>query len=245
MRPNRVARTFLFLALSLALDSAVTICGAAAAPAPKTFAVFVTAYNPGGGQVRGGVAGSLFFTSTREALTAYHVLQPSSFTPPPGFRKVRIWLVHENERPIELRADQLRTQPERDLTRVVLSSEVDSRYVYQTDRARPRMPVYSDGFRANTAGPTLAWVDGEVEITGVPKLERVSARGRILRRARIDLTAADVKLANSPNFELDYEPIVGMSGGPVVSGGKVIAMNSFADPVSRRRTWALELLSTP
>ena len=31
-------------------------------------------------------------------------------------------------------------------------------------------------------------------------------------------------------------------GGPVISNGKVIAMNSFADPGTRKHTWALRLL---
>lgn len=242
MRLQVVLKFALLVALSMVLDSAVTICGAAT---PKTYAVFVAAYNPGGGPVRGGVAGSLFFVSRQEAITAFHVLQPASFTPPAGFSKVRVWLVHEGEPAIEIHAGDLTSRADRDLTRVRIKQPIKKDYVFETDHARIATDVVSDGFRAETAGPKLAWINGEVEITSVPSLDRVTVRGRILRRARVDLKAADLKLVDSPGFELDYAPIVGMSGGPVVARGKVVAMNSFADPNSRRRTWALELLASP
>ena len=81
----------------------------------------------------------------------------------------------------------------------------------------------------------------DIAIAAVPKLTLVRFSGRIVRQALVNMQALDVKVNSAPNVELSYKPVVGISGGPVVSNGRVIAMNSFADPGTRASTWALRI----
>lgn len=219
---------------------------AAAAPAPtaspRTFAVFSASFVKGGpGEVRGGVGGTAFFISPTLAVTAHHVLSPSVFQAPEG-RRHRTWLVRENFRAIEIKPEYLTFYREKDLTIIRLpeSEAVPSNLVYPAfTGAVGDVQVESHGFVANSAGPRLAWVNGAVDIVGVPALQRRHMTGRVLREAQINLHAQDVVLKDAPCVQLSYEPIVGMSGGPVVVGGAVLGMNSFGDPGTRQQSWAV------
>ena len=236
--------TVLVLDIGLSQNDASAI--ESQATVAKTFAVFSVAYNRQGEAVRGGVCGSAFFISTTRAITAYHVLQNANFQAPEGFEKVRLWLVHEGEPAIELQTGFLTYRPDHDVTEIQLPEEraVNSRYVFAYSK-RPLAAaanVETDGIVANTAGPRLArTATGDIEVVAVPNLIRLRMAGQILRRAQVRLSAADVRLSDAPEFELSYRPVVGLSGGPVVSGGEVFAMNSFADPAGAPHTWALDL----
>lgn len=227
--------------LGACLNNAVS----AAPEAPfKTFAVFTVSYNTGNNEARGGVAGTLFFVSPREAITAYHVLNAKSFKPAPGFERVRVWLLHEGHAPIEVKAEYLAFQADKDLTRVRLpeNGKVPDRFVFTPAGLNPQIAyVETEGFRANTGGPLLARQGADLTVLSVRRLERLRSVGKILRQATVDLNAADVRLKASPNVQLSYQPVVGLSGGPVISAGRVIAMNSFADPSTFAQTWALVL----
>lgn len=211
---------------------------------PRSYALFSVSYNTSGSEAEGGVAGTVFFVSPTQAITAYHVINASSFTPNPGFERRRLWLVHEGQRPIEIRPEHLSYDRLRDLTviRIPRSEQVPKRLVFErAGLATLNADVTSEGFRAGSAGPILERRDSDLTVASVPRLERLFAVGKVVRRATVDLNAKDVTLRNSPGLELTYEPIKGMSGGPVLAAGKVIAMNSFADPRTFKRTWALEL----
>ncbi len=208
----------------------------------RSFALFMVSYNAQGAEAEGGVAGTVFFISPNQAVTAYHVINEKSFAPNQGFQKKRLWLVHEGHAPIEVKPEFLKTDRLRDLTLIRIPKAVAKRYVFDTQAAAaPNMAVESEGFVASSAGPVLERRGADLAIVAVPRLHRVFAKGLVIRKAPVDLKAQDVELSNSPSLELTYEPIKGMSGGPVVSGGKVVAMNSFADPQTFKRTWALEL----
>lgn len=239
LRAHPVILTVLFVA------SCLTHGVSAAPEAPfKAFAVFMVSYNTTNDQVRGGVAGSLFFVSPTEAITAYHVLQPDSFKPAPGFERVRVWVLHESLGPIEIKPEYANYTADKDLTRVKLpaTKAVPPQYVFQTERVNPLLQaVETEGYLANTGGPLLIREGLDMGIHSVRKLQRLRFTGKILRQATVELNADDVKIKSSPNVQLSYEPIVGLSGGPVVSNGHVIAMNSFADPATRKSSWALEL----
>lgn len=232
------ARSLLALLAALFLTTVVTEKSEAM---PRSFAVFVAYYNTKGGVVRGGVAGTAFFVNPTTALTAYHVLQAKSFVPVQGFSKVRVWLVHENYRPIELKLDQIHTRRLRDMTEIRVNRPVDSRFVFHIGRPTVNAQVETPGILANSVGPVLAWQGDDLQIVKVPHLERRQLSGKILETAKVTLQAKDVNLDAAPCVKLSYQPIVGFSGGPVLSNGRVVAMNSFAEPGTRLRTWALNL----
>jgi hypothetical protein len=217
------------------------------APAGKTFAVFVAAYNPLTGQARGGVAGTAFFISKNKAITAYHVLQAQSFVPPEGFTQVQVWLVHENEAAIELNFKNLSPHKEIDLTFINLNqtTSIAEKYILKVGHENSpemRPAVHTEGFLANSVGPLLKRGAGQrLEITSVPKLVRLRANGALLQSRLVNLQASDVRLHESACYQLSYQPVVGLSGGPVLDGDEVIAMNSFADPNTRGQTWAINL----
>lgn len=211
----------------------------------KAFAVFTVSYNRAGGEVRGGVAGTAFFVEGGKALTAYHVLQPASFKPQAGFEKVRVWLVHEDHSPIELRADEMSYHAERDQTWIRLKGDraVRPEFVFPMKKRSLAVaaPVETEGFVAETAGPVLAWRGNDLVITSVPHLTRLHFRGELVQRARVDLEADDVKLKGAPCLKVSYRPVRGISGGPVIAGGEVVGMNSFADPGGFTQTWVADL----
>ena len=212
----------------------------------KAFAVFVASYTAEGVAAVGGVAGTAFFVSPTKAITAYHVLQPKSFTPAPGFERVRVWLVHEGYPAIELRPEQISYKPNQDSTVIDLggSDRVAASFIYGMDRITSlSSKVESEGFMANSTGPVLEKRGADMIIVAVPKLERLHLSGTILRHSEVNLRSSDLNLKSAPCMQLSYQPIRGFSGCSVVANGKVIGMNSFADPEGSSRTWALQVTS--
>lgn len=211
----------------------------------KAFAVFVASYNTEGLAAVGGVAGTAFFVSPTKAITAYHVLQRKSFTPAPGFERVRIWLVHEGYPAIELKPELVSYNPTQDSTVIDLgsSAKVAAKFIFSMERLTTlSAKVESEGFMANSVGPVLERRGADMVITAVPKLERLHLNGTILRHSEVNLRSSDLNLQAAPCVQLSYQPIRGFSGGPVVANGKVIGMNSFADP-GNSHTWALQVSS--
>lgn len=240
-----VRQTLLFLFSVISLVACVTQNAAAslavARPLPRSFAVFVVASNAEG-EVRGGVAGTAFFTTPHRAVTAYHVLQPKSFQVPVGYSRQRVWLLHENETPIELKESYARFDSKNDLTVVDLPQAVATEFVYPTGAGvLVGDPVATEGFRANTAGPRLSRSGADVDVIDVPHLERVNLVGQFISRARVELRAIDVTLESTPCLQVDFEPVRGISGGPLLAGGRVIGVNSFGDPREARRTWSITI----
>ena len=205
--------------------------------ADKAYAVFVISYNEKA--AIGGVAGTAFFVSPTKALTAYHVLQAVSFHPQAGYTNSRVWLVHEGEPAIELNESNVVYDQNNDLTAINIDKDIQTKYVYSTEPNSRLQEVETEGFRANSAGPRLERVGDKIEITDVPSLERIHLRGSIVQRSRVDLSAVDVTLKETPCVQVSYQPIRGMSGGPLLAGGRVIGVNSFADPMTQRQTWAV------
>jgi hypothetical protein len=211
---------------------------------PKSFALFTTSYNTSGDLVRGGVNGTVFFISPTRAVTANHVMNRKAFKPLPGFERVKVWLVHEGYRPVELKPENFRSNPSHDVTIIDLpkSKAVDRRFVFPVGKITvAHAAVQSEGFVANTDGPTIERRGKDVLVTSVPRLQRLIIEGQIIRQAQIDLKTLDIDLKKSPSVQLSYRPIVGISGGPVIQQGRVVAMNSFADPGTFQQTWALQL----
>jgi hypothetical protein len=213
---------------------------------PKSYAIFVASFNPITGDARGGIAGSAFFVSSTKAITAYHVLQAKSFDKPTEFTQTQIWLVHESEPAIEINLSNLDSNASADTTSIHLSAnQVDASYVFEigkTNELKIDDKVETDGFIASSTGPVLAPIgNGRLRITSVPHLERLHVEGNVVSRINVSLTSNDVNLKQTPCVQLSYKPVVGLSGGPVISGHRVVGMNSFADPQARASTWAVDV----
>lgn len=215
---------------------------------PRSFAVFMVSYNTHNDYARGGVCGTAFFISPTQAVTAYHVLAAKSFKPLPGFERVRLWLVHEGYPAVEIKPEYLTYEPGKDRTLLHFpkAKKVDQRFVFTLGTVgRFSTIVMTEGFVANTDGPTLIHKGSDVDVAAVPHLQRLILTGRVLRVTDVTLKSPNINLRGEPSVQLSYQPIVGISGGPVVSDGKVIAMNSFAEPSTFKQTWAVDLQSQP
>lgn len=216
--------------------------------APKSFAVFVARYDLNRKAVIGGVAGTAFFISPSKAITAFHVLNKGSFATSSPLERTNVWLVREGREAIQLKPAMLREQKQFDLTSIDFNSQALAHRdeIYQLES--PQIVNFqaatdvleTDGFEANSPGPELAFVGDDLVVTRVLQLRRIHAFGSLMRSARIDLASNDVNLVGAVCLQLSYKPILGLSGGPITRHGKVVAMNSFADP-SRRTTWAIRL----
>ena len=230
-------RSFALFAMVILSSNAFGLVG-------RSFGVFSVAYKLGQAQAMGGIGGTAFFISKTKAITAYHVLKPASFQPRPGFDRVKIWLVHENYTAIEITEKNLQYFPNRDETVITLdpNQTVEDKYVFQKDsRLVIGSHVETEGFQVNSTGPVLQFEGQELRVTAVPQLHRLSFSGDLIGALRVNLSATDIDLKDAPCVQLDYQPIVGMSGGPVIADGRVIGMNSFADPSTRAKTWAVTL----
>jgi hypothetical protein len=236
-----LSRAPLFFLTALSLIAWRPQIAAANAELPKSFAVFIVSSNESG-EVRGGVAGTAFFISPHRAITAHHVLQKKSFELQPGFSSQRVWLVHEGESAIELNLRQAKFDAKNDLTSIAIENSVSTKYVYPIgSEVRAGSEAATEGFIAETKGPTLARIDSGIEIIDVPRLECKNLSGRVVAAARIDLRAPDVILEATPCLQVNYEPVRGISGGPLLIDGRVVGVNSFGDPQQRHRTWAVLL----
>src|ERR1035437_1868590 len=172
----------LFSSIVFVMASFLVTESGSAAPmtAPKSFAVFVAFYNTGNDIVRGGVCGTVFFVSPTQAITAHHVLRAASFKPIPGFERVRVWLVHEDYPAIEMKPEFVASNPDKDITTIQLPEKlkVASRFVFATAPVGAvSSPVETDGFIANTAGPTLARQGLDINIVRVSSLSRLHLSG--------------------------------------------------------------------
>ena len=134
------------------------------APPAKSFAVFVARYNSQTHEARGGVAGTAFFISSTRAVTAYHVLQASSFKRTSRDEQVRIWLVRENRPAIEVHTSNLAERKSADMTLIDFKQLAVARQdeVYRVSHApftgfgaSKELPFETDGFLANSVGPLL------------------------------------------------------------------------------------------
>jgi hypothetical protein len=214
------------------------------APSAKAFAVFGISYNEDNNMALGGVMGTAFFVSPTKAVTAFHVLQLNSFQPNPGFKHKKVYLIHENEPPIEIKRDQATFLASRDQTIIQIKEKerVPNRFIYEiATSVLPNTNVVTEGFEANSAGPVIVRDGRHLRIEKVPTLKRRELRGLVLSQANIQLKAADVHLNGVNCVQLSYAPVVGFSGGPVIAQGRVLAMNSFAEPATRARTWAVNM----
>jgi hypothetical protein len=211
--------------------------------AGRSFGVFTVSYKPGQTRAMGGIAGTAFFVSNHRAITAYHVLQPASFRPHFGFERVKVWLVHENHAAIELTEKNMHYFPDRDETVIDLDAQiVENEYVFEKSQ-QPTIGSHAEteGFLVNSLGPTLEFSGVDVRVTAVPTLNRLHFNGDVTAASLVNLTAKDIALRNAPCVQLDYRPVVGMSGDPVIVDGRVVGMNSFSESVMSARTWAVTL----
>ena len=227
-----------FLVLFFALSAK------AATGESKSFAVFAASYNTHNDEARGGVMGTAFFVAPDKAITAFHVLQKNVFKPADGFERVRIWLVHEGAPAIELDVNEIEGRADQDMTLIKLTKgkKVADQFVFRSGTSNAQgASVETEGFLANSTGPLLARSGQDLVITSVPKLHRLKLQGQLMRSAKIDIRSADVNLKATPCLQLTYQPIRGMSGGPVTVDGRVVGMNSFGDPDGFTRTWAVQL----
>lgn len=214
--------------------------------APKSFAVFVARYNTKNNRAEGGVAGTAFFISPTRAITAYHVLQASSFEPGADFERVKVWLVRENRQAIEVQYAHLHELKDSDMTIIDFKdakADLDHEVFPvggDAELLSSKEVLQTEGFIANSVGPVLAKQGADLVIVSVPKLQRQSAQGALLQATVVDLRAKDVTLKKAPCLNVGYKPVVGLSGGPLLVKGRVVGMNSFADPL-QVSTWALQL----
>lgn len=240
------ARLAATLAAFMGLSSSAAF---AATGTEKSYAVFVAAYDSSTGRARGGVAGTAFFISPDKAITAFHVLQAESFRARSTRERVQIWLVHEGEPAIELLPSEITEFRERDLSTIQLPTgkHAPTRHVFELAKATVSPGrIRTEGFLANSIGPLLQIAGDHLEIKAVPLLNRLDGQGDLEGESRVNLESNDVNLNEIPCLHLTYRPIVGLSGGPVLGNdGKVIGMNSFADPRDRASTWAIALSALP
>jgi len=234
------------LVVVLLISCLAQFAGAQTVTRGKTYAVFVAAFNSQTGQARGGVAGTAFFLSPQSAVTAFHVLQPKSFRPSAGFDRIQVWLVHEDQPAIELKLGNIAADADQDFTAITLDrgQRVAQEFVFTAAASRASVGerVETEGFLANSVGPIIHQEGSRLAIVAVPTLQRSQAFGELIRKSAVDLRSLDVNLKGAACLQLSYRPIVGLSGGPVISAnGNVIGMNSFAEPNGRQQTWAVAM----
>lgn len=219
--------------------------------ARKPFAVFVAHFNPQTAEAKGGIAGSAFFISPTKAMTAFHVLNSKSFQKNSSNDLVKVWLVSENQRAIEIRASLIVEHADWDITAIDFGDRavVNENQVYAlsaTGLNGERMTssaLESDGFYAQTTGPQLFFDGKDLLITATPHLARLHKSGPLVQTSLLTLISNDVNLQNKPCLQVKYQPVVGLSGGPITSNGQIVAINSFADP-AKDSTWGIQL-NTP
>ena len=217
------------------------------------FAVLKLSYNNAGdASVIGGVCGTGFFVGPGTAISAYHVLNETTFTLNPGYRRCQVWLATRRGHIFPLQYRQISAHPEFDTTVIrietaepkavdwphqVASSTLVGRAVQAFGHIGDSMPKLNG----------VEWCDGSLRIESADLDPVVSDRsGRVSKDLLLSVQANDVHLEKVKGFELSFASRVGMSGGPVIdaTSGELIGMLSIGLPPDapiKKQTFAISI----
>jgi hypothetical protein len=217
------------------------------------FAVLKLSYNNAGdAAVTGGVCGTGFFVGPGTAISAYHVLNKTTFTPNPGYRWCQVWLAIRRGHIFPIQYRQISAHPEFDAT------------VIRIETAEPKAVDWSHYVDGGTLVGRAVQAFGHIG-NKMPKLDGVEWRagslhiqsadldpvvfdrsGRVSKDLLLSVQANDVRLERVKGFELSFASRVGMSGGPVVdtTSGELMGMLSIGlppDAPTKTQTFAISM----
>lgn len=193
----------------------------------QTWSIIKISYNPSNGHAVGGICGTAFFIRKHLFISAHHCLNNSVFIPNTGFSKVKVFLADESGRMLD--ASLVKSIPEYDLTVGKTRKDVDVLPVATDFKIGDA--VYNVGFPVTESlvSMPLSITNGNLTVQKVV-VKSFRQDGVIEGVPVVDTSnAADVKV-NIPMIKLSYTSRTGFSGGPLISGGKVIGMMSFVVP---------------
>jgi hypothetical protein len=182
----------------------------------------------------GGICGSAFFIDSKTALTAAHVINPSLFSPNPGFQKCQFWIVGPNL-VAEFWSSNLVALPNLDAAAIFFPSDVAG--VVPIPRSQNPPALGETVFNVGFVGGTMPQVDAVWTETGLTvrsaDLTRnyAGAVGTLTFVGSQRFTARDVQI-DSVVMVTSYGGVVGMSGGALVraSTQEAIGLMSFGLP---------------
>jgi len=215
-----------------------------------TFAILKISYNNiGDSTVEGGICGTGFFIKPKNAISACHVLNRSTFTPNRGYMFCDVILISPNGFIYPIKMSQITEYPEIDTSVINFNSVPQNTSVYSTsiDADICGRDVKSYGFIGNRMPIIDAnWVNNSFKVNSVNLSSVIkNESGSVLRYFKMSINGNDVKLSNIYGFEVSFKSVVGMSGGPLIDmNGKVIAMLSFglpADSNEKTQTFAIAI----
>jgi len=189
---------------------------------PKIWIVARPHYSPTNTLETMGICGSGFFIRNNIFITAYHILNESSFLPNAQYFNTKIFLLNPEGNKIEIDRNKiLKMCPEID---TILIKVEENNSFFETEKNYSEMDLIT-----NIGYPTKSTM--EILDKNLVIKKQYKQDGKILKiHDNYSMNANDVKLMNKKVIILDYSSEEGFSGGPLLKNDKVIGLMSHLYP---------------
>jgi len=206
--------------------------------------------NIGDTQIEGGICGTAFFVDNKQALTACHVLNSSSFKPNENYSRYQYWLISRQGNIIPIQKECLEYHPELDTTviRFDKPQPVIKTYKLSNIPVKQYESVACKGYIGDSM-PLLktAWAKDRLIIENANLKNVISDMTGVISAVKLlNVKSSDMNLNNIKGILLSFLGVVGMSGGPLITmstGESVGLMSIGLPPDSKVKTTLLAISS--
>lgn len=197
--------------------------------------------------VTGGICGTAFFVDTRTALTAHHVLNPSTFSPNEGYKHCGVWIAARLGLVARVAAHQVLHTPGLDLSVIRFDEPQEEVHLYQLAHSEPALgaQILARGHKGGEMPVVNTRWDNEV--LAIDRCDLLGAAsdvaGYVKWVGRLNISSADIQMSDTLGFEVSFESILGMSGGPVIDQEErvtgMLSLGCPADAEVKKQTFAV------
>ncbi len=187
----------------------------------KVWLILRPHYSPLGVMESIGICGTGFFINKNLFISSYHVLNESSFIPNAHYANKNIFLINSQGQKLEITQSNIcKSFLEIDVIFIEIKQSQDYFEIEEN---------YLEGDEIRNIGYPSKNIEEILKDFSIKK--QFNTTGKILKICdNYSINANDVKISNKKIIILNYSSEIGLSGGPLLKGNKVIGIMSHLYP---------------